>query len=318
MGMDDFIRYLAAKKTVDDRALNAQVWQALAAHLPPASRPLAVLEVGAGIGTMVERVLARGLFSRAHYTAIDAAPGLIAVAQRRLPGWAQANGFAVTVGDAGNLRLRGREQEIEIATEAIDLFEFATRERKRQRWDVIIAHAVLDLLDIPTALSHLLPLLRPDGLLYGTLTFDGITAFLPELDVAFDARIEALYHRTMDARVTAGRPSGDSRSGRRLFGHLAAAGMEVLAAGGSDWLVFPQAGRYPHDEAFFLRFIVQTVQRALAGHPELDAVRFAAWIAQRQAQVERGELVYLAHQVDVLARAPSAYSEHPATAPPAP
>ena len=47
----DFTRYLASKRTVDDRALNRQVWQTLAdavvAELPP-DRPLRVLEVGAG------------------------------------------------------------------------------------------------------------------------------------------------------------------------------------------------------------------------------------------------------------------------------
>lgn len=303
--MDDFIRYLAAKKTVDDRSLNACVWQALAQDLLwRQPHPLAVLEVGAGIGTMIERMLERRLLMFARYTAIDAAPELIAEAQRRLPAWARAHGFGATTDDGGRLRLRGGEQEIDLGLEAIDVFEFAARERGRQTWDLVIAHAFLDLLDIPTALAHLAPLLRPGGLLYCTLVFDGVTSFQPESDDDFDAQIEALYHRTMDDRVVAGRPSGHSRSGRRLFGHLAAAGVEVLAAGGSDWFVFPQSGRYPADEAFFLRFIIQTVQGALDGHPEVDAGRFAAWVAERQAQIERGKLVYIAHQVDVLARKP--------------
>ena len=47
----DFTRYLASKRTVDDRALNRQVWQtltdAVAGELAP-DRPLRVLEVGAG------------------------------------------------------------------------------------------------------------------------------------------------------------------------------------------------------------------------------------------------------------------------------
>jgi hypothetical protein len=41
---------------------------------------------------------------------------------------------------------------------------------------------------------------------------------------------------------------------------------------------------------------------ALQGHRELDPARFAAWIAERHAQIDRGELVYIAHQLDVLAR----------------
>src|SRR5712691_8440602 len=35
-----------------------------------------------------------------------------------------------------------------------------------------------------------------------------------------------------------------------------------------------------------------------AAHPDLDAERFTAWIAQRHAQVEQGTLVYIAHQLD--------------------
>ena len=54
-----FPRYLATKKTVDDRALNAQVWQAMAQAAAPLA-DLHVLEVGAGIGTMVERWQERG------------------------------------------------------------------------------------------------------------------------------------------------------------------------------------------------------------------------------------------------------------------
>ena len=68
-----FPRYLAAKQTVDDRALNAHVWQTLRAVLPPG--PLDVLEVGAGTGTMVDRLERRGLLaSGGRYTAIDADP----------------------------------------------------------------------------------------------------------------------------------------------------------------------------------------------------------------------------------------------------
>ena len=54
------LRYLAAKRSVDDRALNWQVWQHLVAALPRATpqQPLRILEVGAGIGSMVERLVA--------------------------------------------------------------------------------------------------------------------------------------------------------------------------------------------------------------------------------------------------------------------
>ncbi|MFM8321763.1 MAG: hypothetical protein ACKOC5_12690, partial [Chloroflexota bacterium] len=98
-----FPRYLAAKKSVDDRALNRWVWQALLQALPAADgQPLRVLEVGAGTGSMVERMLGWGALGAAEYTAIDAAAENIAAAQDELPAWAAAAGYRVEqVGGAG-------------------------------------------------------------------------------------------------------------------------------------------------------------------------------------------------------------------------
>ena len=135
-----------------------------------------------------------------------------------------------------------------------------------------------------------------------TLNFDGSTIFEPVIDPAFDAIVEALYHRSMDERITGGQPSGDSRTGRHLFAHLRRAGAEILEAGASDWVVFPRQGGYPADEAYFLHFILHFFESSLKGYPDMDQQRFARWLEVRHAQVERGELVYIAHQIDFLAR----------------
>src|SRR5919106_1271945 len=92
-----FTRYLAAKKSVDDRALNQHVWQSLVQAMPSASSDarVGVLEIGSGIGTMVERLVERGLLHRATYTAIDVDPQAIAESRRRLSAWMVEHGFAV-------------------------------------------------------------------------------------------------------------------------------------------------------------------------------------------------------------------------------
>lgn len=279
----NFQRYLAAKKTVDDRALNRQVWDTLAHALPAGA--LRVLEIGAGIGTMAERMLDWGLLAEAHYTAIDARPDNIAIA---------------------NQRLQQLPPGITLDLEAIDLFDFIARrhssEREHRGWDLLVAHAFLDLMDIPRILPQLFALLRRGGLYYFTLNFDGATLLQPQIDSSFDAHIERLYHRTMDERITGGQPSGDSRAGRHLFGHLRAAGADILAAGSSDWVVFAGPDGYPADEAYFLHFIIHTMHHALTGYRGLDPARFDAWIARRHAQIERGELVYIAHQLDFVGR----------------
>ncbi len=308
------IRYLAAKKSVDDRALNWQVWQRLVAALPRATpqQPLRILEVGAGIGSMVERLLAGDVLTHATYTAIDKAPTLIAEACRRLSQWARERGFEVDENRQGQLHVRRAEQHITVETEAIDVAHFMAREHGRRAWDLLIGQAFLDLIDMPTTLPGLCSLVRPGGLLYFPTTFDGDTAFQPEGDAEFDRAIEACYHQAIDQRVLDGKPSGDSRAGRRLFAHLRTAAVDVLAAGGSDWVVFAGAKGYPADEAYFLHDIIHTIDLVLTGHPHLDAERLGAWVAQRHAQIEQGALVYIAHQLDVLGRmtAPMVEEQH--------
>jgi hypothetical protein len=191
-----------------------------------------------------------------------------------------------------------------IDIETADVFDLLQRPGTSASWDLLIAHAFLDLIDIPAALPRLFGLLAPGGLFYFTINFDGETILEPVIDSTYDEQILSAYHHTMDARITAGRPSGDSRAGRHLFHHLRQAGGDILAAGSSDWVVFPHAGQYPEDEAYFLHFITHTMDTALQGHPALESPRFQQWIAQRHAQIERGELVYIAHQLDFVGRAP--------------
>jgi hypothetical protein len=131
-----------------------------------------------------------------------------------------------------------------------------------------------------------------------TVNFDGVTSLEPPVDAVLDEKIERLYHRTMDTRPT----GGDSKSGRHLFGHLRSAGATILAAGASDWVVNALDGKYPEEEAYFLNFILHFFEESLTGHPELDASTFSKWLAKRRGQVQRGELVYIAHQMDFLVK----------------
>lgn len=278
-----FTHYLAAKKSVDDRALNRLVWQRLAeaVTIRQSEARLRVLEIGAGIGAMGERVVEWGLLSAGEYTAIDNEAENVAGIRERLG-----------AGQGG----------LALIAEVADAFAFAARPEQAQRYDLLIAHAVLDLFDVPRALPRLLQPLKAGGLCYFTINFDGATIFEPTIDSALDGLIEALYHRSMDERITDGQPSGDSRTGRHLFHLLPACGVEILAAGSSDWAVYPLNGRYPHDEAYFLHCILHFVESTLTGHPELDGAAFARWVAERRRQIEAGELVYIAHQMDFVGR----------------
>lgn len=298
-----FTRYLAAKKSVDDRSLNFHVFSTLKRSLATftGQGPLRVLEIGCGLGTMVERLLDWGLLRRPTvYTGIDLQSENLAAARECLSNYAAPRGYSLTT-QAGVLHFEpAPEEKVSVVLEAIDLHDFLRREQGRQTWDLLIAHAFLDLVDLPTTLTPLLSLLEKGGFCYFTLNFDGATIFLPSIDPEFDRQIEELYHQTMDQRLIDGRPSGHSRTGRLLFRELPAAGAQILAAGGSDWVVHPGPDGYPEDEAYFLHFIIHTVDTALSGHPQLPEDRFRDWVAERHRQIERRELIYLARQLDFL------------------
>ncbi len=309
-----FPHYLAAKKSVDDRALNRSVWAKLAqavAAIPP-ERPLHVLEAGAGIGSMIERCEEWGLWAGrtgpVHYTAVDEQADNIHHARQRLTRWAENRDVQVEIrgpegSTPGPLHLHAAESPpLHVTLHPGDIFDYAAAHP--QAADLLIAHAVLDLLDLPTALPRLLGALRAGGLCYFTINFDGVTGFLPVVDAALDAQIERLYHRSMDERRINSQPAGHSQTGRRLFHALPAAGVALQAAGASDWVVHSVGDAYPQEEAYFLRCILHFVADTLLGHPDLDQAAFRRWLETRQAQIEQGELVYFAHQFDFFGSLP--------------
>jgi hypothetical protein len=252
---------------------------------------------------MVERLVARGVLAAADYTALDLLPANAAAARERLPGGLAAHGFAAVELLPDHLRLARGGDRLDVRLVAADACSWLARSPPAA-FDLVLAHAVLDVLDVATFLPLLAGAVRPGGLAYLSLCFDGVTALEPAVEPGLDARIEARYHATMDERRRDGVPCGDSRSGRHLLSQLVTSGFELVAAGGSDWVVFGGPGGYPRDEAFFLRFLVDTVDRALAGDAAIAPAELRAWTAARHGQIDRGELVWVAHNLDVLAQRP--------------
>lgn len=287
-----FPRYLLAKQTVDDRALNRHVLDTLRTTLPVTS--VRVIEVGAGMGNMLARLLSWEVLACGEYVHVDAMQENIEFAMEWLPAWATEAGLCVEKLGDHRLRLYDAARDVRVTLVHADVMEYAARQP--EPGDLLIAHAFLDLLPMPDSLPGLLSLTK--DLAWLTINFDGLTTLEPVVQPALDAKIERLYHETMDTRST----GGDSRSGRHLFAHLRSAGAEVLAAGPSDWVVHASDGKYPYEEDYFLHYILHFFEESLAGHPELNAQELAGWLAQRRAQIERGELVYIAHQLDFLAR----------------
>jgi SAM-dependent methyltransferase len=289
-----FPHYLLAKQSVDDRALNRHVYENLLACLP--EEPVRIIEVGAGIGTMLARLLDWGLLTRGEYVLVDEMSENIEFARSWLVERAEENRLHAHNLGSNVLRLYDETRDVRVSFANMDVFDFVRMGPPPA--ELLIAHAFLDLLPMPASLRELFTLLRPGGLAWLTINFDGLTSFEPSIDVELDQKIERLYHQTMDTRLS----GGDSQAGRHLFSHLRAVGADILAAGASDWVVHAIDGRYPADEAYFLHFILHFFEQSLGGHPGLDASCFQTWLMQRRAQVDTSELVYIAHQTDFLVK----------------
>jgi SAM-dependent methyltransferase len=267
-----YARYLTAKTTVDDRALNRHVLAELR-RLMPAGAPR-VLEVGAGLGTMAARLMDWGVIGTGEYVLLDADRQLLDHSRRWLRDWAAARGLrsdplpeGLQVGD-----LRVHLVHAELGAYLESAYGALA--------DVLIANAVLDLVDVPAILPGLLRLLVPGGVYWFTINYDGESIFAP--GHPHDDQVMRAYHRDMDERVRYGRPAGDSRTCRR----------------GPD-------GNYPGDEAYFLRSILSTIQNALRTcQDRVEPADLADWLAVRGRQLAAGELVYIAHQLDFVGRSP--------------
>ncbi|TKR25587.1 hypothetical protein [Natronomonas salsuginis] len=290
----DFRRYLRAKRTVDDRAIDQRLVGTLRERLRNRTEagdgPLRVLEVGAGIGTMLARLVEWDVLppGEIRYTAVDIESDTIEAVVPYVREWAAER--SVSVSETDRIVLEGSNRRIElepVVSEAV-----AHAERTTGEWDLVVGSALLDLLELE-ALDRLLDALSPGGLCYFPITFDGGTRFRPELPG--DRTIERHYHAHMDAK-----PGGSSRAGGDVVARLqGAVGVTLLGVAGSDWVVRPIEGTYPADEAYFLRHILDTIEEAV-GEVTDDTETLEAWLAERRRQIDSAELCYFTHQLDVL------------------
>jgi SAM-dependent methyltransferase len=285
------VRYLQSKQPIDDRAINRHVLDTLARHIRGRSGTLRVLELGAGVGTMVSRLADWNVLAHAEYTLVDRDVDSLAAARQHLERWG-----SVTQSSVDAIAIERANARLDVEFVRSDLFRFLDTASRGEKYDLVFANAVLDLTDLEPTLPQIWRVLAPGAGYWFTINFDGETIFLPELPL--DASVASLYHGSMTADA-AGTRAGHPQTGRRLLLELPRSGATIVAAGSSDWVVFPQGGGYPGDEAYFLQHILETVREALAAHPALDRRAFEEWLAVRRGQVELAELVYIAHQLDV-------------------
>lgn len=278
------VRYLEAKRSVDDRALARRVRDELLEILPAEPR---ILEAGCGTGTMVPRLLDWGIESGS-YRGVDRDDRVIAFAKGNRPDALRNAGYEVNETEQG-FTVDG----VSVSFETGDALTAVEGERA----DLFIAAAFADLVSLTELIDTVESALHPGGLAYIPITFDGGTIFQP--DHPADEAVERAYHRAIDDR-----PGRDSRAGRHLANLLRERPGELLAVAPSDWIVRPCGSTYPGDEAYFLGRILEFIEDALADRPE-SIEGAESWLQRRREQLSAGTLIYVAHQYDLLYRIPS-------------
>src|SRR6185436_18198653 len=123
-----FPHYLLSKQTVDDRALNKDVLNALRVHMPP--EPVSIIEVGGGIGTMLKRLIQWGILCNGDYILVDAMEANITYARAWIPRWAAEAGLSVERFRQNELRLCDPARDVRISLKCADVFDFIQRKEK--------------------------------------------------------------------------------------------------------------------------------------------------------------------------------------------
>ena len=272
------VAYLASKRTVDERARNRRVRDRLLDALPPTPT---VVDVGSGIGSMLRALLGWGVDSGT-YLGIDRERDLLVHTREAL-----ADDLA------GDDAVERTPAGLEIEAISAGFAAGDVRALPATGADLVVAQALLDLVPVEPAMAAIERALRPGGLAYLPITFDGVSRFHPAHPD--DRAVLDAYHAAIDAT-----PGRDSRAGRALLAHLGDRDGELLAVGAADWIVRPREGAYPAEEAHFVACILDYVAAAVAT-AEVDA---ADWLGARRDQLAAGELHYVAHNADLLYRAP--------------
>ncbi|HMB16995.1 MAG TPA: class I SAM-dependent methyltransferase [Pelovirga sp.] len=291
----DYPEYLEIKQAIDDRSLNQSVWHALAAALRSQidNHGLRILEIGAGTGSMIIRLLDAGLLGHCQYCAVELEPGFARVAENQLSIWAGAHGCRMEVIGPSNWILEKDQKVIEIQWLEADILKLAATFESGY-FDLLIGHAIIDLLPVPECMPGLLNLLKPGGGYYFSLNFAGVTCLSPSHHR--DLEITAAYHHDMDSRF----PDltwRASQTGQLLGNWLKKQGHLVLAEGDSPWQLSSAPTSSSCGEDRFIGNILDTMEKALAGREGLED-----WLGLRRRQLDSGRLLFFAANRDYFGR----------------
>jgi hypothetical protein len=280
--------WLRRREPLDARARDADLARRYGAALGKAQPgPRRIVDLAAGTGANF-RVLAPLLGGDQDWLLVDNDPALLDAQSAAIADWARQAGWHCRDTDGGvlvetgNATWRARPRRLDLARflENIDL----------AACDGVTTTAFLDLVS-KTWLEKLSDwLARFPRPLLATLTVDGRRAWQPALPA--DARILEAFQRHQSGDKGFG-PALGAGAVSGLADHLAVQGFSVMTAR-SDWRVGGEA------RDLLLQMAEESATVACETEPA-DSALFAAWLAERSAQIRAGLLTLDVGHLDLLA-----------------
>ena len=308
----DYVRYLEAKRTVDGRALDIHCLQKFRQALQsiPSSSTIRIVELGAGTGTMLRRLIRdfdKFFVNPVEFTLIDIKADALAIARRLLLNCdaqldsAGMSDNSISIHHSG---VDGTIPDIElpgllVRFKRADVFEFL---RSRiAKFDAVIAASFLDLVSLDDILPIIKNCIDPSSLvraIYCPLTFNGVTIFS---SVPNDSPILRAFHSSMGRGTAGGVDICRAYTGNYLRAALKMINGQAIAMADSNWNVVPKNGMYQNDEMYFVQCILQFV--ASTSKDELSRFGVTAndvdeFMKDSLNSLRQKTLSYSAHNVD--------------------
>lgn len=284
----DYPRYLKALQPVNARAqsdaLYEQFLDALATRAAAVDRPLRLLEIGAGRGDQMQRVLAD---ARAHglplwYEALEPNDANRAVT-RQLAVSEQREGSRATI-------------------HPNDFLSFAAS-LADPRYDAVVARSVLDLMPLLDALSAINKITYTSWILYAPLTFGMVTRLasqVSEKTLNTENKVLSIYHNTILEKT--------KLVNKIIPPHKIASWANnksgSVAMRSSDWVVNPSNMMYKNDEAYVIACILGFMYDEAISAGSIKKAALDAWWQARTSMLQQKKLIYTANQFDLLIQFP--------------
>ncbi|MFO8231308.1 MAG: class I SAM-dependent methyltransferase [Longimonas sp.] len=279
----NYPRYLKALQSVSARAQSDVLYQrfieALVARADETKAPLRLLEIGAGRGDQMQRILDDMAThdTAVHYTALEP----------------QSENRAVTESVAEAYATPPHT----VTVQPTSLLDVTTGDEIS--YDAIVARSVLDLMPLHEALTTIEALIPENGLLYAPLTFAMGTKLAPypsARTASTEHKIASIYHNSVYQKTEL----EDGAYPPQEIVHWANKRNARVAMRGSDWVIAPSKKTYVQDEAYALQSILafmhdEAEQLDTIPHPDLDS-----WWATRMRMLHNNTLIYTANQFDLL------------------